>query len=392
MEAKPARESADAAEDLRAGLLAADDLQKLLDALIERGYVILGPTARSGAIVNDRVTNVDQLPLRVIDEQEAGTYRLTPSPEAGYFTHVVGPQGWKTFLFPPERRLWAAERPRPGDPFETTLDEPVVEKTALLGVRACELAAMAIQDRIFLNGPYPDPLYAARRSAALIIAVNCARAARTCFCASMGTGPSVLDGFDLLLTEIVTPHRHDFVVEASGEAGREILDALPCREVSEADFAAAEKVVHRAASAMHRSLETADVHQLLLSHLDHPRWNEVADRCLACANCTMVCPTCFCLTVQDATDLTGTRAERWQKWDSCFTLEHSYIHGGSVRTSRKARYRQWLTHKLASWVDQFGTFGCVGCGRCITWCPAGIDITEEVRAIRESSGAKPKVP
>ena len=85
--------------------------------------------------------------------------------------------------------------------------------------------------------------------------------------------------------------------------------------------------------------------------------------------------------------LYGARAERWRKWDSCFTLDFSYIHGGSVRTSAAARYRQWLSHKLATWIDQFGSSGCVGCGRCITWCPVGIDITEEVAAIRASEAA-----
>jgi Fe-S oxidoreductase len=97
----------------------------------------------------------------------------------------------------------------------------------------------------------------------------------------------------------------------------------------------------------------------------------------------MVCPTCFCTTVEDVSDVTGDHAERWRRWDSCFTLGFSYIHGGSIRNSGKARYRQWMTHKLASWIDQFGTSGCVGCGRCITWCPVGIDITEEARAIRD---------
>ena len=125
------------------------------------------------------------------------------------------------------------------------------------------------------------------------------------------------------------------------------------------------------------------IRDLLYDNLEHPRWSDTAGRCLSCGNCTMVCPTCFCSTVEDVTDVSGTQAERVRHWDSCFTSEHSYIHGGATRVTTKARYRQWLTHKLASWIDQFGTSGCVGCGRCITWCPVGIDITEEVRVIRD---------
>jgi Fe-S-cluster-containing hydrogenase component 2 len=127
-----------------------------------------------------------------------------------------------------------------------------------------------------------------------------------------------------------------------------------------------------------------DLHDLLLGNLDHPRWDDVAARCMTCANCTMVCPTCFCMTVEDSSDLAGVESSRSRRWDSCFTMDHSYVHGGSVRASAKSRYRQWLTHKLATWIDQFGSSGCVGCGRCITWCPVGIDITEEVAAIRNS--------
>jgi formate hydrogenlyase subunit 6/NADH:ubiquinone oxidoreductase subunit I len=159
---------------------------------------------------------------------------------------------------------------------------------------------------------------------------------------------------------------------------------VPHQTASEAEKAVVEKIVANTTAQMGRSLNTIGIKDLLYRNAEHPRWDEVATRCLSCANCTMVCPTCFCTTVEDVTDLTGEHAERWRKWDSCFTMDFSYIHGGSVRPSVKARYRQWLTHKLASWIDQFGVSGCVGCGRCITWCPAGIDITEEVRAIRDS--------
>jgi ferredoxin len=132
---------------------------------------------------------------------------------------------------------------------------------------------------------------------------------------------------------------------------------------------------------MTRAVRTEGIRELLAATLDHPRWDDVASRCLTCTNCTLVCPTCFCSTVEDVTDLTGRTAERWRRWDSCFTLGHSYLHGGSVRSTARDRYRQWLTHKLGTWIDQFGHSGCVGCGRCITWCPVGIDITEEVAAL-----------
>ena len=137
-----------------------------------------------------------------------------------------------------------------------------------------------------------------------------------------------------------------------------------------------------AATPSPRSLDTHGIRDLLMWNLEHPRWDEVASRCLSCTNCTLVCPTCFCSSVQEVADLSGDHVDRERQWASCFSLDHARMHGHSVRSSTASRYRQWLTHKFASWIDQFGTSGCTGCGRCITWCPVGIDLTEEVAAIR----------
>ncbi|MBO0725375.1 MAG: 4Fe-4S dicluster domain-containing protein, partial [Blastocatellia bacterium] len=258
--------------------------------------------------------------------------------------------------------------------------------------RSCDLHAIAVQDLVFLDGPYVDPIYQARREQAFIIAVNCGQGSGVCFCVSMKTGPKASFGFDLALTEVLEADRHYFVVEIGTERGAEILQASPHRAASESERGKAEEVVERTATQMGRSLDTNDIKELLYRNYEHPRWDDVTSRCLTCANCTMVCPTCFCTTVEDVTDLTGEHAERWRRWDSCFTVDFTYIHGGSVRATPRSRYRQWMTHKLATWIDQFGTSGCIGCGRCITWCPVGIDITEEARAIREteSAGSQPK--
>jgi ferredoxin len=266
-------------------------------------------------------------------------------------------------------------------------EDEAPQKMALIGVRSCELHAIGIQDRVFLGGPYVDPHYKARREGLFIVAVNCGQAGGTCFCASMGTGPEVTGGYDLALTEVLDGGRHYFVVRAGTPQGEEVLSEIPHREADAEEREAARNVVARTATQMGRSMETTGLKELLYDNLEHPRWDEVAARCLTCGNCTQVCPTCFCTSVEDVTDLTGEGAERWRRWDSCFTTDFSYIHGGSVRPSPRSRYRQWLTHKLASWQDQFDTIGCVGCGRCITWCPVGIDITEEVKAIRATATA-----
>ncbi|MGD0201536.1 MAG: 4Fe-4S dicluster domain-containing protein [Bryobacteraceae bacterium] len=359
-------------------------LASLIGLLKERGYQVVGPTVRDGAVTCDEVEKLEDLPAGWGDEQSAGRYRLKKREDAALFGYVLGPQGWKRYLHAPEMRT--LEGAREGETFKILRPDPAAAKYAFLGVRACELAAIDRQDRILLGDRYLDADYRGRRQAALIIAVNCTQAGGTCFCTSMGTGPKVGKGFDIALTELTGPERHILVGEAGTPVGAELLAALEHRPASAEEVAAAEAAVARAAASIERRLDTAGLKEVLYESFEHPRWDKVATRCLSCANCTLVCPTCFCTTVEDGSSVAGRDAQRWRKWDSCFTENFSYIHGGSVRLSVKARYRQWLTHKLAYWIDQFGALGCVGCGRCITWCPGQIDITEEVAAIR---GAEP---
>jgi sulfhydrogenase subunit beta (sulfur reductase) len=359
-----------------------DGVQALLDELGRRGYRIVGPTMRDGAIVYDEIGSIAALPRGWTDEQDGGRYRLVPRGDDALFGYAVGPHSWKKFLHPPLLKLWRARRD--GDVVDLAPASDPHRPYAFIGVRACELHAIEIQDRVFLGGAHIDRHYHVRREGAFIVALNCSTAGGTCFCVSMRTGPKADGGYDLALTELGGATKHELLAEAGSDAGRDVLAALPGREVTAEDTETAEAVVARTAESMGRRMQADDVHELLLRNLDHPRWQDVAERCLTCGNCTMVCPTCFCTSVEDASDLGGTEFSRSRRWDSCFTMDFSHIHGGSVRASAVSRYRQWMTHKLATWHDQFGTSGCVGCGRCITWCPVGIDITEEVRAIRET--------
>jgi formate hydrogenlyase subunit 6/NADH:ubiquinone oxidoreductase subunit I len=357
-----------------------DGLQRIIAGLVHQGYRVIGPTVRDGAIVYETVTRLDELPVGWTDQQDGGRYRIERRGDGALFGYAVGPHSWKRFLHPPIERLWQARRDENG--FAIIESEEAAERLAFIGVRACELRAIAIQDRVFLSGQYLDKPYKIRRDHAFIVAVNCGQAGGTCFCVSMDAGPKVEAGFDIALTELIEEGRHLFVLEIGSAAGADMVKELPSRRATGEEIEAAERVVARTKGQMGRSLDTRGLKELLQANPNHQRWDEVAERCLTCGNCTNVCPTCFCTTAEDTTDLSGATAERVRRWDSCFTLDFSYIHGGSVRNSARSRYRQWMTHKLAHWIDQFGSSGCVGCGRCITWCPVGIDITEEAAAIR----------
>jgi ferredoxin len=255
-------------------------------------------------------------------------------------------------------------------------------------VRSCELNALGIQDKIFATTAYADPYYKTIREDCLIIAVNCVRAGGTCFCSSMKTGPQCDSGYDIVITEVNGRSIHHFVVEAGTDKGKELLAQCITRPAEEKECERAKQLIAEAAKQMGRALDTANLKELLYRNFENSRWDEISTKCLTCGNCTMVCPTCFCSIVEELTDLAGENADRWRKWDTCFRIDFAYIHGGSIRSTPRSRYRQWMTHKFASWIDQFGAFGCVGCGRCITWCPVGIDITAEINLIRQSETTK----
>lgn len=375
-------------------------LEPLRDALARAGYRVVGPQVADGAVVIRDLASADDLPAGWLDEQDGGTYRLRRDPAAGTFDHVVGPHSLKNFLFPPRETI--ARFTRSGGSWtqeDLARDDPPL---AVIGARACDLEALRIQDRVFIGGEHVDPGYAARRTSLFVVAVNCRRAAATCFCHSLGCGPAATHSFDLALTERSgdgSPASR-FACEVGSPRGAEILAALdpPPAACTASEVAEARSVPADLAARMEarraepgqpvpRSLETEGIRDLLLGNLEHPRWEEVASRCLSCTNCTLVCPTCFCASVAEVADLAGDHVDRERHWASCFTLDHAKIHGHSVRNSTASRYRQWLTHKLAGWIDQFGSSGCTGCGRCITWCPVGIDLTAEVAAIRAAPGA-----
>ena len=355
-------------------------LEELIALLWREGFKVLGPVARDGGVTFDEVHGVSDLPVGMRESQEAGRYRLATGAPGEIFGVVNGAGSLKPFFFAPEETLLELQRERRG--FKAVEVTPAAPRLAFIGVRACDLAAVAVQDRIFLHDRFRDSHYETRRRDAFMVAVNCTHSAPTCFCVSMGTGPEAKAGFDLSLTEM----EEGFVVRSGSPAGDTIAGKLQLSSAQDSDAAAARPRIDECAAGMQRRLDTSDLPHLLYEEAGNPHWNDVATRCLSCTNCTMVCPTCFCHTVLDVQEIEGNMSRRVRKWDSCFSLEHAHIHGINFRPKIHDRYRQWLTHKLGSWIDQFGTSGCVGCGRCITWCPVGIDLTAEIAAIRAQRG------
>lgn len=355
-------------------------LARLIEVLRADGYVVVGPSRRGEAVTLASIGSLaDLVEAGWVQDSRPGVARLRHDATAGRFAHGVSAPAWKSVLYPARERLWHGERRGgtvvvAGEAFPTP-------PLALLGVTACDLAALRVLDRVLIDSG-ADPAYAWRRRYAMIVAVNCTRVADTCFCASMGSGPGVDGGADIVLTEVPDEAGALMVAEAGSERGRAILARCGVEPAPEETRQRAAASVTAAASNQRRAM-VDNVAEVLRRSRESRRWDGIAERCLTCGNCTLVCPTCFCARVEDESDLSGDAVERWRHWDSCFSIDFSYIHGGSIRRSPASRYRQWLTHKLSAWWEQFGTSGCVGCGRCIAWCPVGIDLTEEAAAFRD---------
>lgn len=361
-------------------------LQDLFDALQQAGFSCVGPQVRDGAIVYDVLTNAKQLPWGIRAHQSPGEYLLETLDDNKAFSWANGPQAIKPILFKPSETVWRVARNSAGK-LEFNAHAANETPVAIIGARACDLAAMAIQDKVFLAEDKTDVRYRSRRESLFVVAVNCTYSSSNCFCVSAGTGPNISQPFDILMTEL----DDGFVIKGGSERGQTLLATLNLQLASNPQCNDAIQEVNHAAEMQTKRMpkdNKRELRDLLFANLGHSRWDDVAERCLSCGNCTAVCPTCFCHSETDKPSLDGTSSEHQQEWDSCFTAGHSMLGSKPVRQDTSQRYRQWLTHKVGSWFDQFGTSGCVGCGRCVTWCPVGIDITEELAAISGESNVR----
>ena len=365
--------------------LGIDGLQSIIETLEADGFEVYGPQVQNGVIAHDIIHSVGELPLGWTDWQGGGSYRLQPRDDVARFGYAVGPQSWKELLHPSRTPVWTMTRSPTGE-LDVRMHELQPAPRAFLGVRPCELAAIGKQDRVLVEGPHPDPHYSASRADNFIVVANCGTPAATCFCTSMGGGLSASSGFDLSITEVVTDRINvRYLIEIGSERGAALIERIQSDNASDDLIEHARTVIDDATRRITRRLDTNRIQELLYDNLESPRWEEIAERCLTCGNCTLACPTCFCTDLEDVTDLSGEISNRWRVWDSCFSLEYSHLGPGPHRSTGASRYRQWMVHKLASWIDQFDESGCVGCGRCITWCPVGIDLTVEVDRFRQTS-------
>ncbi len=347
-------------------------------SLIKKSHnEFVGPQVIDGAIIYELIDDISQLPWGMRDLQTPGRYRLEKTDKnlafAGWSN---GPQSMKPLVFKPREVLWKASRNEAGHlKIDPVIEEPI--SRAVIGVRACDLAGLAIQDRIFLQDKYIDERYKHWRDNLFLVAVNCVYSSENCFCESAIGGAKAKSGYDIAMTEM----DDGFIVSTDSQAGEKIISKLKLKPAIDEKIKHADQLIDAASKSQQKKLPDGNIRDKLFANLDHPQYDDIAKRCLSCTNCTMVCPTCFCHNQFEEPSLKGDESAHVREWDSCFTRGHSFLSHAVIRKNTKERYKQWITHKLGSWFDQFGMSGCVGCGRCITWCPVGIDITIEANIL-----------
>lgn len=373
-----------------ASFLPSARLDDLFGVLRAGGRRVVGPVVEDGALKMAEIQRAAELPFGWTATSAPGLVRLNhraPDEPGGDRAFDNGPawSGIKPWTFPSRVDALSVETREDGS-LGVKVEAPAAQPTAIIGARACDLAALAVHDRVLAGGPAVDPDYAARRADLFVVAVECALATSTCFCTSMDTGPEVTTGADIVLAEV----HGGFVARAGSAAGERLLAGLGLAPAAAELASKATEQVAAVRAGMGHAVETDGLHDRLLANLDSPRWAEIAERCLACGNCTLVCPTCFCTGTVITSDLDGRESTVARQWDSCFTAGFAQVAGGgSFRPNHADRYRQWLTHKFGTWWDQFGSSGCVGCGRCVAWCPVGIDVREELAIIAAPNPASP---
>ena len=282
----------------------------------------------------------------------------------------------KTLFFPQAETMLTYERSL--DRFNDIRAVPFdAVPTVILGLRPCDARGLELLDRVFGQGQYRDPYYLARRAATVVVALACTDPRQTCFCHAVGGDPYSSEGADVLLSDADDA----YIAVPQTEKGEEWLTTLSLSAVDDGHLETSQAVAARAHELLAEIEPVAGLEDQLVDLFESAVWAEIAEKCIACGTCTYLCPGCHCFNIQDRVLANG--GSRLRSWDGCmyegFTKHAS---GHNPRPDQGTRWRQRTLHKFAYLPENVGMYGCVGCGRCITYCPVRLDIREVIARLK----------
>jgi len=352
-------------------LIFAEELTQIVAVLMAEGYTVIGPKDKKLALNLEKLSSPDELALGFVSEEKEGYYRLKPAKTLAI--DAAKPMNSpKYYTEKANQLLYTASQVNNQWEFKTAVVEP--EPIAFFGLNACDVASLYILDLTFKQ-EFKDPVYEKNRQAVqFVVGVNCTHPGNNCFCSTYNTGPRLTYPYDLGLTCL----GETYLVEAGSQKGKEVLAKLKSEPASQAHLQQKETLLEKAKKQMSKAFNLKKACQVLADNYEHPYWDEPSERCLSCANCINVCPTCYCYQIYRRANLSADEVAVFRSLDACHHLEFAAVHGGNFRPRRVDRLRHWVNHKIFWTIEQYGVPGCVGCGRCITWCPTAIDITEPV--------------
>ncbi len=309
------------------------DLAKFFDDL-KKEYELIGPTRKNGVLTFDRINVPEDL---VLDKQ------TDYSP--------------KKFFLPPKEAIMGYDK-------KGIISNISKEKRAII-MHPCDANSLLITDRLFLD-EMPDPYYEARRKNTLLVVFKCLKPDKNCFCTSMNTSETT--NYDLYFIDV----GDKYIVSVNSDKGRAITSKSKL-------FSPVLREGFIKVNCEKKLFEPTK----LDSKFPDSVWKEGSDKCLYCNACTIACPNCMCFDIKDVPDLSGESGSRIREWDSCKRPDFTEVAGGFVfRDEKLHRFKHRIYHKLKYYRDRHGRNMCVGCGRCITVCPAGIDFVDIVNKIR----------
>lgn len=326
-----------------------NEIANILTKLAEE-YLVIAPVQKEGIVQFSAIKNGAEACLTFANTKKPG----------------------KEILFPQSEELYSYTIDTEGVRMQANVDQ---KETIVFGMRPCDVKSLVLLDNVFKNDQYQDVYYLTRRANTLIVGLGCNEPAATCFCSNMACGPFAKEGSDIFLTDI----GEAYVAEGISEKGQALLAKLGLGSATAEQKALANQL--QAETKADGGVNIAGIAEKLGGMFEHPFWDSLHEKCLGCAACTYLCPTCHCFDIADeAADCNGCRV---RNWDACmfplFTLHGS---GHNPRPNGKARWRQRLMHKFNYFVDRYNATACVGCGRCIKNCPVNLDIRQALADIR----------